>query len=247
MRLDNRTALITGASKGIGKATALKFAELGAFVIVNYSSSAEEAAKVVDIIVNNGGKAFALKADVSKKTEVDAMFENITGMCDRLDILVNNAGVTKDGLLMRMTENDWDKVIDVNLKGVYNCTKEASKIMIKNRYGKIINISSVVGLAGNAGQSNYAAAKAGIIGFSKSIAKELASRGINVNVIAPGFIDTDMTGKLSEQMKIKILSNIPLGKYGNAEDVANLVSFLASDLSAYITGQVFNVDGGMVI
>jgi len=247
MRLDNKIALITGASKGIGKATALKFSQLGASVIVNYSSSAEEALKVVDTIISNGGKALAIKADVSKKIEVNAMFESIIKSFGGLDILVNNAGITKDGLLLRMSEIDWDKVIDVNLKGVYNCTQEASKLMIKNRYGKIINVSSVVGVTGNAGQSNYAAAKAGIIGFSKSIAKELATRGINVNVIAPGFIETDMTGKLSEQMKLKILSNIPFGKYGKTEDVANLASFLASDLSGYITGQVFNVDGGMVL
>jgi len=247
MRLDNKIALITGASKGIGKATALKFSQLGASVIVNYSSSSEEALKVVDTIISNGGKALAIKADVSKKIEVNAMFESIIKSFGGLDILVNNAGITKDGLLLRMSEIDWDKVIDVNLKGVYNCTQEASKLMIKNRYGKIINVSSVVGVTGNAGQSNYAAAKAGIIGFSKSIAKELATRGINVNVIAPGFIETDMTGKLSEQMKLKILSNIPFGKYGKAEDVANLACFLASDLSGYITGQVFNVDGGMVL
>jgi 3-oxoacyl-[acyl-carrier protein] reductase len=247
MRLDDKIALITGASRGIGKATAIKFSQLGAYVIINYSSSDDEASKVLDAIEKEGIKAFALKADVSNKSEVDSMFESIIKTCGRLDILVNNAGITKDGLLIRMTERDWDKVIDVNLKGVYNCTKEASKIMIKNRCGKIINISSVVGLTGNAGQSNYAAAKAGIIGFSKSIAKELASRGINVNVIAPGFIETDMTGKLSEQTKAKILSNIPLGKYGSADDVAYLASFLASDLSSYITGQVFNVDGGMVL
>lgn len=247
MRLDNKVALITGASKGIGKATAIKFSRLGAYVIVNYSNSADEASEVVDAIEREGGGACALKADVSNKSEVNSMFESIIKTCGGLDILVNNAGITKDALLIRMTESDWDRVIDVNLKGAYNCTKEASKIMIKNRYGKIINISSVVGLTGNAGQSNYAAAKAGIIGFSKSMAKELASRGINVNVIAPGFIETEMTGKLSEQMKLKILSNIPLGKYGNAEDVANLASFLASDLSGYITGQVFNVDGGMVL
>ncbi len=247
MRLDSKIALITGASKGIGRAIAIKFAQLGAYVIINYSSSADEASKVVDAIEKEGGKAYALKADVSNKDEVDSMFESIIKTCGELHILVNNAGVTKDGLLIRMNESDWDKVIDVNLKGVYNCTKEASKIMIKNRYGKIINLSSVVGLTGNAGQSNYAAAKAGIIGFSKSVARELASRGINVNVIAPGFIETDMTGRLSEQMKLKILSSIPLGKYGKAEDVANLASFLASDLSGYITGQVFNVDGGMVL
>ncbi len=247
MRLDSKIALITGASKGIGRAIAIKFAQLGAYVIINYSSSADEASKVVDAIEKEGGKAYALKADVSNKDEVDSMFESIIKTCGELHILVNNAGVTKDGLLIRMNESDWDKVIDVNLKGVYNCTKEASKMMIKNRYGKIINLSSVVGLTGNAGQSNYAAAKAGIIGFSKSVARELASRGINVNVIAPGFIETDMTGRLSEQMKLKILSSIPLGKYGKAEDVANLASFLASDLSGYITGQVFNVDGGMVL
>ena len=223
---------------GIGKAIALKLSEQGACVIVNYSSNADEATAVVDTIVGNGGKAYAIKADVSKKSEVATMFDSIFSLYGKLDILVNNAGITKDTLLLRMSEADWDRVIDVNLKGVYNCTKEAAKIMIKNRNGKIINISSVIGLTGNAGQSNYAAAKAGIIGFSKSIAKELASRNINVNVIAPGFIETDLTNKLPEQLKLKILSSIPLGKFGNADDVANLTSFLASDKSSYITGQV---------
>jgi len=247
MRLDSKIALITGASKGIGKAIAIKFSRLGAIVIVNYSSSADEALKVVETVQSEGGLAIALKADVSNKYEVDFMFESIMSIYGNLHILVNNAGITKDGLLVRMSESDWNRVIDVNLKGVFHCTREASKIMIKNRYGKIINVSSVVGITGNVGQSNYAAAKAGITGFSKSMAKELASRNINVNVIAPGFIETDMTEKLSEQMKQKILSHIPLGKYGKAEDVANLASFLASDLSSYITGQVFNIDGGMVL
>lgn len=247
MRLDNKVALITGASRGIGKAIATKFSQLGAVVVVNYSGSTDEALKLVESIESNKGKALALKADVSKKEDVEIMFERIKEVYGSIDILINNAGITKDGLLVRMAESDWDKVVSVNLKGAFNCTKEASKVMIKNRSGKIVNISSVVGLTGNAGQSNYAAAKAGIIGFTKSIAKELAPRGINVNAIAPGFIETDMTSKLTDQMKLKILSSIPLGKYGSVEDVANLASFLVSDLSSYITGQVFNVDGGMVL
>jgi len=247
MRLDGKIALVTGASKGIGRSIAQYFAELGAFVVINCSNSMDEASRLADTITKSGCKASVFKADVSNSNEVDAMFRHILDVHKTLDILVGNAGITKDGLLVRMSESDWDRVLDVNLKGVFNSTKAAAKIMIKNRGGKIINISSVVGLTGNSGQSNYAAAKAGIIGFSKSMAKELAPRGINVNVIAPGFIETDMTYGLPEQIKAKILSQIPLANFGKPQDVAYVAGFLASDLSSYITGQVFNVDGGMVM
>lgn len=245
--LNNKVAIVTGASKGIGKAIAINFAKEGAKVIVNYRSDDEGAKQVIEEIKSNGGEGFLHKGDVSDF----AVAEDLVKMCvekfSRVDILVNNAGITKDTLLLRMKEEDFDKVINVNLKGSFNCVKHVSNIMVKQKYGKIINISSVVGLIGNAGQVNYAASKAGVIGMTKSLAKELGTRGINVNAIAPGFIETDMTDVLSDKIKETIISHVPVGKMGEAKDVANLAVFLASDLSSYITGQVINVDGGMVM
>ncbi|MCM8901839.1 3-oxoacyl-[acyl-carrier-protein] reductase [Caldicoprobacter algeriensis] len=247
MELEGRTALVTGASRGIGRAIAIYLAELGAQVAVNYSSSEQRAIEVVEAIKEKGGRAIAVKADVSNPQEVEAMFEKVLNEFGDLHILVNNAGITRDALLIRMKQEDWDAVLDTNLKGVYNCSKAAAKIMIKKRRGKIINISSVVGVAGNAGQSNYAAAKAGVIGFSKAIARELAPRNIQVNVVAPGFIKTDMTAALPESIRQEMLKQIPLGRYGDPMDVAYVVGFLASDKSQYITGQVIHVDGGMIM
>lgn len=247
MELEGRTALVTGASRGIGRAIAVYLAELGAQVAVNYSSSEQRAIEVVEAIKEKGGRAIAVKADVSNLQEVEAMFEKVLNEFGDLHILVNNAGITRDALLIRMKQEDWDAVLDTNLKGVYNCSKAAAKIMIKKRRGKIINISSVVGVAGNAGQSNYAAAKAGVIGFSKAIARELAPRNIQVNVVAPGFIETDMTAALPESIRQEMLKQIPLGRYGDPMDVAYVVGFLASDKSRYITGQVIHVDGGMIM
>lgn len=247
MELKGKTALVTGASRGIGRAIALYLAELGAQVAVNYSSSEQRALEVVEAIKGKGGRAIAIKADVSNPQEVEAMFERVLEEFGDLDILVNNAGITRDGLLIRMKQEDWDAVLDINLKGVYNCSKAAAKIMVRRRKGKIINISSVVGVAGNAGQANYAAAKAGVIGFSKAIARELAPRNIQVNVVAPGFIETDMTTALPETIRQEMLKQIPLGRYGDPMDVAYVVGFLASDKSQYITGQVIHVDGGMIM
>lgn len=243
--LMGKNAVVTGASRGLGRAIAVKLAELGANVILNYRSSANSVEEVVKAIEEKGVKALAVQGDVSSfedaKKIIDAAVENFGS----IDILVNNAGITRDGLLMRMKEEDFDNVIEVNLKGVFNCTRHAVPRMMKQRSGRIINISSVVGLAGNAGQANYAAAKAGIIGFTKSTAKEIASRGITVNAIAPGFIQTDMTDVLSDKVKETIMSNIPLKKLGEPEDVAETTAFLASPAGKYITGQVISVDGGM--
>ncbi|HZK34926.1 MAG TPA: 3-oxoacyl-[acyl-carrier-protein] reductase [Bacillota bacterium] len=247
MSLKGKKAIITGASRGIGKACAIHLAKQGTHIAINYTRNADLAEKTANELRDLGVQAIAVKADVSKSEDVDNMFKTILDKLGGIDILVNNAGITKDNLLIRMKEEDWDRVLDINLKGAYLTSKAAAKYMMKKRHGRIINISSVIGMVGNAGQANYAASKAGIIGFSKSIAKELAPRGILVNIIAPGFIDTDMTSQLNEKIREGILSQIPLGRYGKPGDVARLVAFLASDENQYITGQVINIDGGMVM
>lgn len=245
--LRGKTAIVTGASRGIGKAIALTMANNGANVVINYSKNEKAAFAVADEIKNIGVKAIVIKADVSEYHEVENLIEKVLKEFGGIDILVNNAGITKDNLIIRMGEEDFDLVMKVNMKGVFNFTKSVSKIMIKQRHGKIINISSVVGIIGNAGQSNYAAAKAAIIGFTKSMAKELAQRGINVNAVAPGYIESDMTTVLPEKIKEQMIGAIPLKRQGKPEDVANAVLFLAGKNSDYITGQVINIDGGMVM
>ncbi|HEY9706291.1 MAG TPA: 3-oxoacyl-[acyl-carrier-protein] reductase [Allocoleopsis sp.] len=243
--LKDKVAIVTGAARGIGKAIALALATQQAKVVVNYANSSTEAEKVVAEITALGTEAIAIKADVSKSEEVDSLINQTMEKWGRIDILVNNAGITRDTLLLRMKLEDWQSVIDLNLTGVFLCTKVVSKIMLKQKSGRIINITSVSGIMGNAGQANYSAAKAGVIGFTKSVAKELAARGITVNAVAPGFISTDMTANLNAE---PILQYIPLNRFGKPEDIAGMVRFLASDPAAsYITGQVFNVDGGMVM
>ena len=247
MLLDGKTALVTGASRGIGRAIALCLAAEGARVAINYAGNVKAAEEVKTSVEAAGGTAILCQADIADSTAVEAMIADVVKEFGTIDILVNNAGITRDTLLMRMKDEDFAKVLDTNLKGVFYCTKAVSKLMMKKRSGRIVNMASVVGLVGNAGQTNYAAAKAGVIGFSKSAAKELASRGITVNVVAPGFIGTDMTAGLPESVKEKMLTDIPLSRMGEAEDVANAVLFLTSDQASYITGQVVNVDGGMVM
>ena len=243
--LEGQTALVTGASRGIGKAIAISLAKEGAEVIINYSSSVENANTVVSEINSFGGNAYPLKADISNENSVNELIKAILDKNNKIDVLVNNAGITKDGLLMRMKTDDWQKVLDLNLSGVFYCTRAVSREMLKQKRGRIINITSVVGLMGNAGQANYSAAKAGVVGLTQSTAKEFASRGITVNAVAPGFISTDMTKDLNREA---ILSAIPLGRLGKPEDVAGAVRFLAADPSAaYITGQTIQVDGGMVM
>lgn len=246
-RFENKIVLVTGAGRGIGASIAKRFASEGAEVIVNYSGNDEAAQKTVDEITAIGGQAQKYKCSVNDSESVKVMIDEIIKEFGRIDILVNNAGITKDGLMLRMTDEDFDRVIDVNLKGTFNCTKYVSKYMLKQKSGKIINISSVVGLSGNAGQINYSASKAGIIGITKSAAKELSSRGITVNAVAPGYVDTDMTKVLSDNIRNEILKNIPLQRMGNVEDISNCVAFLASEDASYITGQVISVDGGMHI
>ncbi len=247
MHLDGKVTIVTGASRGIGRSVAIELAKLGAKVVINYAGNQAAAEEVKNLIVSAGGQAIVIKADVGNIEAVDAMVKETIDTFGRIDVLVNNAGITRDNLLMRMKEEDWDAVMNINLKGVFVCTKAISRIMMKQRAGKIINMTSVVGLMGNAGQANYAAAKAGVIGFTKSMAKELASRGITVNAIAPGFISTDMTAVLSEQVKKELAEKIPVGRLGSPEDVAAAVAFLASDSANYITGQTLNVDGGMLM
>lgn len=247
MILDEKVAIVTGSSRGIGRAVALKLAEHGANVAVNYSGSAAAAQEVVDAIRAKGRQAIAVQADVSNPEEVEKLIKTTLDTFGKIDILINNAGITRDGLLMRMKEADWDAVLDTNLKGVYLCTKAVLRPMMKQRQGSIINITSVIGLTGNAGQANYAAAKAGIIGFTKSIAQEIGSRGITVNAIAPGFIETDMTANLGEEVSKGLMTKIPLERLGSPEDIAGAAVFLASPDARYITGQTLNVDGGMVM
>ncbi|MGM0873634.1 MAG: 3-oxoacyl-[acyl-carrier-protein] reductase [Bacillota bacterium] len=245
--LENKVALVTGASRGIGRAIALELAKNGASVAVNYAGSEAKANEVVDEIKANGGNAFAIKADVSNSDDVQQMIKEVISQFGQLDILVNNAGITRDNLLMRMKDAEWDDVINTNLKGVFLCTKGVTRQMMKQRSGRIINITSVVGVSGNAGQANYVAAKAGVIGLTKTTAKELASRNITVNAVAPGFITTDMTDELPEEIKGEMLKQIPLAKLGEPSDIANIVTFLASEKSKYITGQTLHVNGGMVM
>ena len=244
--LKDKVALITGGSRGIGRAIALLFARNGATVAINYSSSEDEANEIVKEIEEMGGKAIAIGANVANGEDAKAMIKQVVSEYGALDILVNNAGITKDMLLLRMTEQEFDDVIDVNLKGVFNCTKHASRVMMK-KGGSIINMSSVTGVIGNIGQSNYSASKAGVIGFTKSVAREFAGKNLRVNAIAPGFIETDMTDNLSEGIKDNLVLNIPMGRIGEADEVANVALFLASDLSSYMTGQVIGVNGGMAM
>lgn len=243
--LKDKVAVITGASRGIGKAAALALVSQGAKVVINYARSSDAAEATVKEITDAGGKAIAFQADVSQGAEVDNLIKTTLDQYGRIDVLVNNAGITQDTLLLRMKPEQWQAVIDLNLTGVFLCTKAVSKTMLKQRSGRIINIASVAGQMGNPGQANYSAAKAGVIGFTKTVAKELANRGITVNAVSPGFIETDMTNDLKSDDIIKF---IPLGRYGKPEEVAGTIRFLASDpAAAYITGQVFNVDGGMVM
>ncbi len=243
--LQGKTAIVTGASRGIGKATALALAEVGAKVVVNYARSSSAAEEVVKTIVDAGGDAIALQADVSQPEEVNSLIKETLAKYGSIDVLVNNAGIAQDNLMMRMKLEQWQAVIDLNLTGVFLCTKAVTKTMLKQRSGRIINIASVAGQMGNPGQANYSAAKAGVVGFTKTVAKELASRGVTANAVAPGFIETDMTHDLKAD---DILKFIPLGRYGKPEEIAGMIRFLAANpAAAYITGQVFNVDGGMVM
>lgn len=247
MKLEGKKALVTGASRGIGRAIALALAAEGADVAVNYAGSEAAAKEVAAEIEAMGRKAIVIQADIASNEMSTAMIDKVVAEFGRIDILVNNAGITRDGLLMRMKEEDWDAVLNTNLKGVFNCTKSAVKYMMKQKSGKIVSISSVVGLMGNAGQANYAAAKAGVIGFTKAVAKEVAARGITVNAVAPGFIKTDMTSVLSEKVVENLIAGIPLNRLGESEDIAKAVVFLVSDDANYITGQTLHVDGGMVM
>ncbi|WP_181348824.1 3-oxoacyl-[acyl-carrier-protein] reductase [Thalassobacillus sp. CUG 92003] len=245
--LSNQVALVTGGSRGIGRSIALELADKGATVAVNYSGSVDKAEAVVNEIREAGGEAIKIQANVTNEEDVKQMIKQVVEQYGRLDILVNNAGITKDNLLMRMKEEEFDDVIDTNLKGVFLCSKAVTRQMMKQKYGRIINIASIVGVTGNAGQANYVAAKAGVIGLTKSTAKELAAKNILVNAVAPGFITTDMTDQLTEDQREKMLAMIPLDRLGEGKDVARVVRFLASEDAAYMTGQTLHVDGGMAM
>lgn len=245
--LKEKVALVTGASRGIGREIAIALAKEGAFVAVNYNGSKDKANEVIDVIKAEGGNAEAYQCDVSEFEAAASLIQEIVTKHGKIDILVNNAGITKDNLLMKMKEEEFDQVININLKGTFNCIKHISRQMLKQRSGKIINISSVSGVLGNPGQANYCASKAGVIGLTKSAARELASRGITVNAVAPGFIHTEMTEVLSDAVKISAIGQIPLGRFGEVKDIADVVCFLASDKANYITGQVISVDGGMAM
>lgn len=245
--LTGKTAIITGASRGIGAEIAKRFAQAGANVVVNYSGSQQKAEAVAEAIEENGGKAIAVKANVADADAVKAMVDETISQFGTVDILVNNAGITRDNLMMRMKDDEWDDVINTNLKGVFVCTKAVTRQMMKQRSGRIVNIASIVGVMGNAGQANYVASKAGVIGLTKTTARELASRGITANAVAPGFITTDMTDGLNEEIQQSMMSQIPLGRFGKPEEVAKAALFLASDEASYMTGQTLHLDGGMVM
>lgn len=245
--MENKVALVTGGSRGIGREIALGLSQKGINVAITYNSNSAKAEEVVEELKKNGVEALAIKGDSSIEEDVNSIVKEVEEELGTIDILVNNAGITKDNLLIRMKSEDWDDVLNVNLKGVFLCTKAVARGMMKKKYGKIINIASVVGVTGNAGQGNYSASKAGVIGFTKSMAKELASRGIRVNAVAPGFIQTDMTDVLKDEVKNEMLRNIPLNSFGTPKDISNAVNFLASEESDYITGQVINVNGGMAM
>ena len=247
MELTGKSALVTGGSRGIGRATALELARQGARVAVNYMAQEAAANAVVEAIKEAGGEAFTVQADVGDATAVERMVETLQERWGRVDILVNNAGITRDTLLMRMSEDDWDAVIRTDLKGPFLCTKAVLRPMLRQRWGRIINLSSIIGTRGNAGQANYAAAKAGLIGFTKSVAREVASRNITVNALAPGWIESDMVASVPEAYRKEALARIPAGRFGTPEDVAATIAFLASEAASYITGQVLGIDGGMVL
>ncbi|MEL3972387.1 3-oxoacyl-[acyl-carrier-protein] reductase [Rossellomorea oryzaecorticis] len=247
MNVNGKVALVTGASRGIGREIALELAREGANVVVNYSGSEARANEVVDEIKSMGREAVAIQCNVADSDSVQSMVKETISQFGALDILVNNAGITKDNLLMRMKENEWDDVININLKGVFLCTKAVTRQMMKQRSGRIINISSIVAVSGNPGQANYVAAKSGVIGLTKTAARELAPRGITVNAIAPGFISTDMTDQLPEDVRNEMLKQIPLNRFGDPKDIAKVVSFMASESSSYMTGQTLHIDGGMVM